>query len=176
MIKVKTRNGRDAVVFAYVSAFKNYPVVGIVENKMVDSWSASGDRATGDQYGSDLMLDGVDLSSVTIGPNGELPERTDAALSHAESEMGKMHDEIKALKSALAESERAGEFWRSERDEWKRMYQKNLGNRLERIATAAMQGLQSGDVNRDWDCEALSEFAIRHACALIEALDKEQSK
>jgi len=50
-------------------------------------------------------------------------------------------------------------------------------DRRERISTAAMLGLIAGDVNRDWEFEAITEFAVKHAYSLIKALDaKEEQK
>jgi len=171
MIKVKTRGGGFAVVYAVIPK-SDYPIRGCVDT-YEDCWTITGSRFKGETSRYDLMFDGVDLLSVTIGANGELPERSDAVLSHAESEMGKLHEEIKALKDKIESlnREKAALVYTNKR----------LNNaRLERIATAAMQGLLSNsgiiDIHYEREINWIKEHAMSQALALIEALDKEKAE
>jgi hypothetical protein len=184
MIKVKTQDGRDAVVYAYYSFMEYHAIHGFIQWNdavAVITWDKKGrwSRILIDKS-HDLMLEGVDLSSVTIGAHGELPERTDAVLSHAETEMGKLHEEIKALKAERLELLRKLATHSNELKKWQEGSAQFYHSRLERIATAAMQGLLSNsgiiDIHYEREINWIKEHAMSQALALIEALDKEKAE
>ncbi len=175
MVRVKTRDGRDAVIFAVAGdgIVTSFPIHGFVESLGFESWTKNGFAVydNGSRRPWDLMLEGVDLSSVTIGANGELPKQSDAdylALCRERVKTRELSEEIKLLRSQLND---VLELLDKERKYLERLQ----ADRLERIATAAMQGLMANSsiCNSD-DSNAM--YAVSQAKALIEALDKEGGK
>ena len=81
MIQVKTRDGRNAIVLGVLprTPYVNdiYPLIGFVEGHGDETWTSNGSAVHGEKRSHDLMLDGVDLSSVIISPDAIVPEQND---------------------------------------------------------------------------------------------------